>query len=63
MRRKASPTSHEMRSSPEDSSGNSIMSFLGRLVMATSSSSVTPMKKKRHARRSPVTPKLLHLLL
>jgi hypothetical protein len=36
---------------------------LGHLVTAKSSSSVTPMKKRRCARRKPLTSKLCHLLL
>jgi hypothetical protein len=52
-----------IRSSHGSSSATSIAVFLGRPVMTMSSSSVTPMKKRRCARRTLPTPKLHHLLL
>jgi hypothetical protein len=57
------PDTMGVRSLPGDSSANSTVKFLDRPMMATSSSSVTLLKKRMCARRSPPMLKLLHLLL
>jgi hypothetical protein len=54
---------HVMRSSSGGSLGTSTTTSLGCPVMATSSSSATPTKKKRYVRRMPPMPKLRLLLL
>jgi hypothetical protein len=63
MRRKSFPTLRGTQSSPEDSSAISTVNFLGRLATTTLSSSMTLITKRRCARRSPPTPKMLYLLL
>jgi hypothetical protein len=57
------PTPHGMRILPRGTSVTSTVVFLGCLVMAASSSSVTLTKKRRHVKRMPPTPMLRHLLL
>jgi hypothetical protein len=59
----AFPSLCGMRCLPGNSSMTSTVGFLGRSVMAMSSSSMTPLKKRRCMRRTPLMPKPLHHLL
>jgi hypothetical protein len=59
----AFPSLCGMRCLLSNSSMTSTVGFLGRSVMAMSSSSTTLLKKRRCARRTPLMPKPLHHLL
>jgi hypothetical protein len=63
MKRVSSLIPHEMRSSPKSFLMTSTAMSSGHPMMARSSSSVTPMRKKRFTRRMSSTPKLRLLLL
>jgi hypothetical protein len=61
-RKISSLTPRRMKNSLGSSSATLTAVFLGRPMMATSSSSATPMKKRRCARRTPPRSMLRHIL-